>query len=559
MNTFERPLWMAAGLLMFLSFGFTEMMGSDMWWHLAAGRELFQTGTPWMVDDWSFTHHGEDWLNHEWLADIVYYSWVSLLGVPSIVYWKWLVVLATFATLQYGLARETKSQLAGFLCSAVAVAIAAPFIDVRPHLYTLLNFAILLAMLLGRRFPTWALALFFVLWVNMHGGFFFGLMALGILLFPWREMSVANIQRAFLIGLACAAACLLNPSGFGVFLYPLKYAFDQSSPFRQLAEWQSPFSPGGIRSPLFFYFMWAPVAAVLYAIPAIRKRTSIPWEGIMLTALTLAMALTSRRFIPIYAISLAVMLAPLVALCFSSTRFSKLRIGLATLGVIIALLRLQPYPLSSGPSFHYLVAEYSYPIDMLDFIEANQISGKVYALYNWGGYIHWRTDGRLKVFIDGRADTLYDADTYNAYVAVLRGGPDWIGDIERSGAKYIIWPNQRNNGVQKLTELVASGRWQPVYRDAAGFMLARADIDLPDDYASGEPGPYQTLGYAHGLAASGQAGPAIRYFEEVRKVLPYQQQACTSLARIYRATQQPAQAETVLGECRQEFPSRYLR
>lgn len=39
---------LAAGLL-FLSYGYTEMAGSDMWWHIAAGRELLQTGSLWMV------------------------------------------------------------------------------------------------------------------------------------------------------------------------------------------------------------------------------------------------------------------------------------------------------------------------------------------------------------------------------------------------------------------------------------------------------------------------------------------------------------------------------
>ena len=48
----------AAGLL-FLSFGYTEMAGSDMWWHIAAGRELVQTGTSWMLDDWSLAHARE--------------------------------------------------------------------------------------------------------------------------------------------------------------------------------------------------------------------------------------------------------------------------------------------------------------------------------------------------------------------------------------------------------------------------------------------------------------------------------------------------------------------
>ena len=559
MTTVDRILWVVAGLVLFLSFGYTEMMGSDMWWHLAAGRELIQTGSPWMVDDWSFTAGGGDWLNHEWLADIFYYSWVSLWGVESLVYWKWLVILLTYGTLQYTLARENDSAMAGFLCAAMAIAIGAPFIDVRPHLYSLLIYAFLLFLLLGRQASPWLLALVFLVWVNLHGGFFFGLMALGILLFPWRDFSVAKFRTAFLIGLLCVAASALNPSGLKNFLYPLTYAFDQSSPFRGLGEWLSPFKPGGIRSPLFFYFMWAPLLAVLYAVPLIRRRTGLPWEGLALTGLTLAMALTSRRFIPLFGISLAVMLAPLAAYACKNLLLVRLRPAVACLALVAALFRLMPYPLSSGPAFHYLVAEYSYPVDMLNFIEANKIKGNVYALYNWGGYIHWRTDGGLQVFIDGRADTVYDAKTYLQYVDVLREADGWLQSVEDSGAQYFLWPVARNNGQLKLGQLLASGKWQPVYRDATAYLLARNDIRLPEEYEVSAPGPYRDLGVAQNFAWSGESEKAVDYFEKVRATVPYQQHACSNLAAIYRGTNREQQAEQVLAECRSWFPSRYLR
>ena len=89
-----------AGAILYLSFGYTEMAGSDMWWHVAAGRELVQTKTLWMVDDWSYSALGQDWLNHEWLSDLIFYGWVSIGGIESRVYWKWLVIVATFLILQ---------------------------------------------------------------------------------------------------------------------------------------------------------------------------------------------------------------------------------------------------------------------------------------------------------------------------------------------------------------------------------------------------------------------------------------------------------------------------
>ena len=566
MNTRDRrpaalsgALLLAAGALLYLSFGFTEMAGSDMWWHLAAGRELLQTRSLWMVDAWSFTAAGDEWLNHEWLADVIYYGWVSLWGVESIVYWKWLVTVATFCTLQYVLYRESRSHLAALLGSAMAVAIAAPFIDVRPHLYSLLNFSLLLLLLLGRPARPWLLAALFLVWVNLHGGFFFGLMALAILLFPWRDFSLPALRRAALIGLCCVLAASLNPSGFKTFLYPLTYAFDTSSPYRGLGEWLSPFDPGGIRSPLFFVFLWAPLLAAAYLVPAVRRAAGVPWEGLALTALTLAMALTSRRFIPLYGMSLALALAPLAAAACRRLRLEQHGAMLALPALAFAAYRLMPYPLQAGPAFHYLTAEYSYPVDLVNFVEANGIEGNVYAYYNWGGYLHWRTDGRLKVFIDGRADTLYDADTYHRYVSVLVSKPGWIEAVEASGAEFMLWPHSRGNGRQKLRDLVASGRWRPLYRDAAGWLLGRPDATLPEAMTPAPETPWRDLSVGQLAAWSGDVEKGLRYGHRVREQMPWNKGACDLLTSVYRATGRAGEAEEMLAECRAWFPSIYLR
>ena len=552
-------LWLfVAGALLFLSFGYTEMAGSDMWWHVAAGRELLQTKTLWMVDDWSYSALGKDWLNHEWLSDLIFYAWTSIGGIESLVYWKWLVIVSTFTILQYVLGRESGSPFAGFVCAAIAIAIAAPFLDVRPHIYSLLNFSLLLLLLLGRQARTWLLAVIFVVWVNLHGGFFFGLMALGILVFPWRNFSLQALRAALVIGVVCLLAATLNPAGVKTFLYPLKYAFDDSSPFRQLAEWLSPFQAGGIRSPLFFVFMWAPVSALVYLLPGVRSRTGVPWEGIVLTVLTLAMALTSRRFIPLFGMSLAVMIAPLLGLCFRTMRVHRYGLAVALAALLFSAYRMLPYPLQSGPAFHYLTAEYSYPVDTLNFIEVNGIQGKVYALYNWGGYIHWRTDGDLKVFMDGRADTIYDADTYRHYVKVLSSGPGWMDLLEATEPDYVLWPQIRKSGQQKLQQLLATGRWRPVYRDSVSWLLARTTLKLPDNLRTAPATPWRDMSIAQLSAWTGDMDKAIEYGEKTRRGIPWHKDACNVLTGTYRKMGEEGKADDVLRSCRGYFPSKLL-
>ncbi|MFK8047453.1 MAG: tetratricopeptide repeat protein [Halioglobus sp.] len=553
-------LWYSAGAILFLSYGYTEMQGSDLWWHIAAGREIIQTKTLWMVDDWSFSSHGAIWRNHEWLADIIYYGWAHALGVASLVYWKWLVVIATFVILQQVCHRISGSFAASLVCAGAAIAIAAPFIDVRPHLYTLLCFSVLLLLLLNRQPVLWKLALLFVVWVNLHGGFFFGLMALGILIFPWRNFSLETFKPAFFIGLACVAVCLLNPSGIHNFLYPLTYAFDSSSPFKTLGEWLPPSEKGGIRSPIFFWAQYlAPLIALSYLVPFVRRASGIPWEGIALSALTLAMAITSRRFIPLFAMSMAVMSAPLLGLLLVKLNEEKSSIGLGVAALCFAVYRLMPYPLSSGAAYHYLTAEYTYPIDMVDFMRTNNIKGNVYALYNWGGYLHWRTDGDLKVFIDGRADTIYNAETYLGYVDVLRNVPGWLGQIERSGAEYVLWPNVGYGGSRKGNELIKSGRWQFIYQDSVSFLMAKKPLVKNAEYIPAPVTPYTHLGLARLQAMQGNYESAVALATQTREAIPYQNGACNVLIDSYRALGDLDRANATIRDCRSYFPSNHLR
>lgn len=552
-------LLLLAGAVLFLSFGYTEMAGSDMWWHLAAGRELTQTSNPWMIDDWSFTAHGDDWLNHEWLSDLIYYGWVSLFGVESIVYWKWLTVVATFLLLQCALTRSTGEPIAAFFAAALAAAVAAPFIDLRPHLYSLLFYCGLIYLLLERETTRRLLVVMFLVWVNLHGGFFFGLMALAVLLFPWRDFSGRRLQAALVTGFFCAAVCLLNPSGIQTFIYPLIYAFDTSSPYRGIGEWLSPFREGGIRAPLFFYAMWLPALALLYLLPRVRRVTGVPWEGLLLTLLTLAMALTSRRFIPLFGISLALLLAPLLAAFFKQLRLPVLRYAVAGVALAFALLRLAPYPLQAAPAFHYLAAQYSYPQDTVSFMQANGLEGNVYAYFNWGGYLHWRTDGALKVFIDGRADTLYDAPTYHHYVAVLSNKPGWVESVEASGAQYMLWPYRHRGGQVKLQALLDTGRWRALYQDSVSWLAVRDTVTLPPQPVAPPSSPLRDLTRAVVAHRQGRFEDSLRSVRQVRSQMPWQRTACQLEVELLRSGGDADGATAVLLECLGYFPTRFLR
>src|SRR5262249_1038857 len=140
--------------------------------------------------------------------------------------------------------RHCEDGLSAALALWAAAATCYWFLDIRPHEVTLLFVGIVVAT---RAHPLarWLWAPLMVLWCNLHGGFVFGLGAIGLFaLVESAEESLAagrlRIDATLWIGVAAAAfAFLCNPWGWRILEYPAAY-LDSNSPFRSILEWQKP-------------------------------------------------------------------------------------------------------------------------------------------------------------------------------------------------------------------------------------------------------------------------------------------------------------------------------
>jgi hypothetical protein len=547
-------LWYLAVIPSFWSFGFTTMWGSDLWWHIATGRWIVTHKALPLTDSWSFTRAGQPWLQHEWLSDLVFQLWVSLFGMNSLVYWKWSILILTFLLLFHVARRLTSDPIASYAAVLVAVATAAPFLDIRPHLYSALGYVLLLCLTLREKPPLY-LPLIFLLWVNLHGGFFFGLMALTVLLLPSILSSrSAERRRTVIIWLASVLACLFNPNGIRAFIYPLRYAFDSSSPFAQaIGEWWSPFVSGGIKAPLYPYAIGIFLAASVVLVLKREHRKKSTWQALALGLLTLAMSLTSRRFIILFAISQSLVVAPALAAVIP-VRVPRIpQLAAPALAALLGFIWLLPYPLSPY-AFHYLTVEDDFPIETCNFIEANQLSGNVFSYYNWGGYLHLRTDGRMKVYIDGRADTVYDNETMLRYAAVQAFRPGWEEILEGTGAQYVLWP--RNEEGKPLGQLVTSGRWQVLFDDFASVLLVRRDQQPPGPLKPTSDSAYRRVTEGIKNLERQRFDEAERDFRGALALMPYMRLACNSLVQVQAQQGKNHEALQSLENCQRIFPNR---
>jgi hypothetical protein len=561
-------LWLAAAAVTFWSFGFTTMKGSDLWWHIASGRWIWQHKTLNFKDPWSFTFGGKAWLSHEWLSDVIFHGWSSLLGMESLVWWKWLVLVSTFVLLFLTLKRLAGSALPAYLAALSAIAVGAAFFDVRPQLYSLFGFVALLRLALLPSRHRWLLPVGFFFWVNLHGGFFFGLLVLTTIFAVARVAGEAK-KNDLPLWLICLVVCLLNPNGPDAYVFSLHYATNPRSAYLRIGEWKPLWEEGGIRDALYFPAVGAfVVASVLTFVAGLHRKQPRPtYTALGLGLLTLAMSLKSRRFIPLFGIAQSLVLAPVLSVgverarLFVARKWPQLterlwpKLVLPAAAFILGLLWLLPYPLSSR-AFLYLTSQDGFPVEAMNVAEVNQLQGKVFAYYEWGGYVDLRTDGRLQVFIDGRADTVFDDQTYRRYSRVHNAHPGWEKVVDDSGADYFLWPRQHHKQAEALRE---SGKWRTLYADHVAVLLIRADLPGPSPLQPSPDSPWRDLTLGWRASAARDWTSAKTYFQHALDKKPNLRAACEWLANAQSHSDGLEAAQATLDRCQRLFPDRARR
>ncbi|MCP5067274.1 MAG: hypothetical protein GY946_11970, partial [bacterium] len=385
--------------------------GSDLWWHLAAGRDIWANMAIPTADFYSWTFAGQEWMHHEWLWDVLY--WAVYRVHPEAVAWFNLAVVFTVYSLAYLVAlKSSGSRFAAGAALWMVAASAHWFLDIRAHLTTLLFVGIFLATR-DRAWAHWIWPPLMVLWCNLHGGFVFGFGTIGlhVLVLTLRQSYEARalvIPWPLWISVALTGlAFLANPWGYRILEYPIAY-LDSDSPFRGLVEWVPPmwhFSLKGFEGRFWLVAATAVIGAVLSLIGLYRGAQSSDEPSrlppfprtdpylLCLAFVGLQMASTSRRFIPLF----GVVGIPLVAATLRWLRDVAVRLsptlghpaaGMAT--TIVALLigaglwsnvRVHPSLLTRWTESNL------YPDAGLRYMEALAPGEKLLSYYNWGGYI----------------------------------------------------------------------------------------------------------------------------------------------------------------------------
>ncbi|MFZ0480722.1 MAG: hypothetical protein WAL71_16400 [Terriglobales bacterium] len=456
----------------------------DLWWHLRTGKWIVETGHVPHTDPFSFTRGGSLWTTHEWLSEVIFYSLWRLAGPTALIVFSSIVTTVGFLLLYFRCPGKPHWAAAATVLGAVA---SAPCWGTRPQMFTFV-LASLFLWLLERSEDRPRLLLcippLFLLWLNLHAGFALGpallfLYAAGIVLEAAAGTTPCTharpiITRVSLAALVCLALVPLNPSGARLYRYPLDTV--RASELRSLiVEWLSPDFHQAMYLPFLLVFLLL-LSALAWSRFSIRGRVLLP-----LTFMFLA-ALDAVRHIPIFILLAMPVIARAMSESFyavhpsasrpSVQRFRPL-LGGATLVLLAAFSCLRWTDLAHSQNAREADR---FPSAAVIFLRANNLPGRLFAYYDWGGYAIWNLYPRYYVFADGRAD-LYGEDLMKQAVeTALRLHRGWQAVLDNWKVETILIPP----GSALAQALLLDPQWTVSYRDPQALIFVRTAKPSPD-------------------------------------------------------------------------------
>lgn len=447
----------------------------DVWWHIRVGESILAMHRWPTTDPYSFTAYGSPWIAYEWLGEVLLAAVNRLGGMRALLGLNVILAGAVVAALYYYAALRSRNSKASFVAVVVLLPIAYLSFTLRPQMLGYLFLVLTLITL--ERFRQrhsrnlWLLPPLFLLWVNTHGTFVFGLFALGVywgsglVEIHWgglesRLWTEAERKHVGFVALLCFLALTITPYGTKLAAYPLDMAFSQPVNVANIQEWQ-PVAFELFYGKLFLFLL------VGFIVAQVTLRLTWRLEEFTLFVVGLVALCLHVRFVLIFVPFFVPLLATVLAKGmppYEAHRDPHALNAILIAGMLGALLWFFP----SRPKVTAAVAEH-FPVGALNYLDQHPVQGHMYNTYGYGGYLIYAARGSRKVFIDGRADIYERLGVLTDYLNISRAAENALVLLRA----YDIQSCLVDRGEVLATMLAASPEWQRVYGDKTSLLFVR--------------------------------------------------------------------------------------
>jgi len=490
--------------------GLSPSADGDIWWHLAAGREMVARGALLFADPFSVSAAGRPWVDVHWLFQLGVFGLERAFGLAGLV-WAKCALLGLGASLLYLAVEERRGSWArGVLVAALVAGLLAArsLLLVRPVIGTLVLLAFYFLQLErfardGRLRQLWPLPLAQVLWANFQGLSALGPALVGayaVAAMAWAiagpaprwpfatEGSIGLAPRARARALlatlvACALASLITPFGVRGATLPAvllgRLLPGEHDVFaRNVAENLSPFVLEGVSGGEFWHFKWS--LALFAASALIAGRRLKLSHTLLLLGFAGLGALSNRNVLlcywlgaPILALNLGPALFHAVARRF---RQRGLLIAAACNAALIGGLCCTAAVAAARESRLSEPSPFRVPALSAQRLAALPEGGKIFCADHQGGYLIWQLYPRFQPYIDTRL-VLRTADEYDAYLRLADEPERFAAFQARHGFAYVVLPVLFPERYQRLiAHLYQSPEWKLLYTDGSEVLFGRRDL-----------------------------------------------------------------------------------
>jgi hypothetical protein len=468
----------------------------DLWWHLATGRWIVEHHALLRTDPFSAFGMGKPYVAYSWLYGLVIYraySWFGLVG-PAVC----VVLLASaIGMVLYEAIRRRMGGFSGPIALTAAGAVMLMrFFSAMPLLVSILLFAIEMDILFGeivdeprksQRWRVWLLPVLFVLWVNIHVQFIYGLAVLvfaavmqGVALARGPEglqlavAPTANRFKLWLVTATSVAATFLNPYSWRIYGVVLAYARDHI-PFKYVTELRAP----NFRSPV-DYLLILTVLLAAFILGRVRFRGNL-FAGVLLAGTTVVSLRAQHD-------EWAVLVVALLIIAVGCRRFGpELTVPRRqrVFAALLALLFVLAWAKRRDVSDRRLEADAaaSFPEKAAGFVLQQGLRGPLFNDFNWGGYLIWRLPG-LPVSMDGRTN-VHGGPRTERNIRTWSCMANWKADADLRSANLVIGPPT----VPLAYALKFEPDFQVVYQDATAIVFTRKNPPKVNSETAGSVNP----------------------------------------------------------------------
>ncbi len=463
---------------------------TDSWMHLSFGRLIWENkGLP-ATEQFVYPSFGMPFSYSSWLFGVIYYLSYLFLDIPGIILLKATTITLAFYIILKDSLRPYKNLIVSLLIMMLIVIITRHRFAERPETFMLifLSFSIfsLNAYLYDKKKYIYWLPFIHMLWANCHSSI--NIMVVPFLVFIIGglanqyldkkgikvEISPSNdqIKTILIIFVLSFLSSLISPYFISQYFFATQYL---SEPWfkQEILE---------LQSPEWYIKKWLYIGTGIVIASFVLNSKKISIINFLMIIPFAYLSFTAKRFLLLY----AVIAAPIVIKNISAfirgrkwERFNDKKIMLAftLLWVIgftfLAIFKGTPFD-GNRKKFGFGV-EYKYvPEGALKYLDKNNIYGRVFNIFEWGGYIIWRDFPKRIVFVDPRG---YLPAGLHEKLNLAMGRPYLLDALENKYGFDVVltgYPEVSTN-VENIDLALLHPGWALVYWDDKALVYLKKD------------------------------------------------------------------------------------